>query len=233
MKKLLSSLSVLLPTYNDEATIELVISRADQMARSLAEKYEIIVINDGSTDKTPILLKALQKKIPKLKILTHQINQGYGVSIKELYYAGGMDWLVTLPGDNQIDPFEVVTLSKSALVADMILGKRKKRGDHFKRRLQSQTYNALLKLFFNISTSDVNTIRLMKHDIMKKVHLIMTSPFVDAELVLKAQQSGFTIIEVPIAHKARTTPGATGGKFFQTILPTIYDMIQFRLQMSK
>lgn len=224
---MLPSLSILLPTYNDEQTIAQVLRKAASMGKKLAKKFEIIVINDGSTDHTPKILHSLQKEIPQLQILNHSQNQGYGISIKELYYAGTMAWLVTLPGDNQIDPAEVIKLEREHETADMILGKRQKRGDHIKRQIQSRTYNFLLKLFFTIPTSDVNTIRLMKREVMNHVNLQMTSAFVDAELVLKASKMGYKIKEVPILHKARTTPGATGGKFFKTIFPTISDMLRF------
>jgi len=227
---MLSSLSILIPAYNVSETLPHVLEKAKTMGKSIAKKIEIVVVDDGSTDETPTLLKALQKKIPELRVITHVHNQGYGMSIKDLYYAGTMDWMVTLPGDDQIDPFEVVKLEKNRGDHDMIMGKREIRNDHIKRKIQSKTYNFLLKLFFNIPTTDVNTIRLMKQEIMKKVKLTMTSPFVDAELVLKTNQKGYSISEVPIVHKARITPGATGGKFFQTILPTVIDLLSYKIK---
>jgi len=222
-----NSLSILIPAYNIEETIELVVVHAQKMGKSIAKKLEIVVVDDGSTDTTPQILKTLQKKIPELRIVTHQQNQGYGMSIKDLYYAGTMEWLLTLPGDDQIEPDEAKKLVPYADRYGMILGKRKKRGDHLFRIIQSKTYNALLKVLFNIPTTDVNTIRLMKQEIMKNVTLTMTSPFVDAELVLKTNRLHYPILEVEIEHKPRKTAGATGGKFFKTILPTFIDVLSF------
>jgi len=224
---MLSSLSILIPAYNVSSTLPAVLERAKAMGTSIANKIEIIVVDDGSRDKTPQVLKKLAWK--ELRVITHKQNQGYGASIRDLYYAGTMEWLVTLPGDDQIDPWEVLKLERFHTKADMILGKREIRHDHIKRKLQSKTYNALLKLLFNIPTTDVNTIRLMKREIMDRITLEMKSPFVDAELVLKATKEGFSIIEVPIIHKPRITPGATGGKLFATIVPTMKDLFAFFL----
>lgn len=93
-------------------------------------------------------------------------------------------------------------------------------------------YNTLLRLLFDIPTTDANTIRLMKREILDHITLRATSAFVDAELIIAARNAGYTIVEIPIAHKPRTTPGATGGKFFATILPTIQDMIAYAITRS-
>lgn len=225
----LHSLSILIPTYNDEQTIEDVVIKAKDMARNVAHKFEIIVLNDGSTNTVPLLLKHLQDKVPELRILTHTHNQGYGAAIKDLYYAGKYQWIVTLPGDGQIDPSEVKKLLIGTTKADMILGKREIRNDHIKRRLQSKTYNLLLKIFFHIPTTDVNTIRLMKKEIMDNITLTSSSPFVDAELVLKSVANHYRLLEVSIVHKARITPGATGGRMLTSILPTIVELFRYWL----
>ncbi|MCX8008778.1 MAG: glycosyltransferase family 2 protein [Patescibacteria group bacterium] len=222
---MLPSLSILIPAYNVEKTVRDVLEKAHDVGTSIAKQFEIIVLDDGSTDETPNILKTIPWK--ELKIITHKKNQGYGITIKNLYYAGSMAWLATLPADDQIDPEELRKLEPFHTKADMILGKREIRHDHIKRKIQSKTYNYLLKLLFNIPTTDVNTIRLMKKEMLKTIKLTTQSAFVDAELVLKAHKQGYKILETPILHKPRTTPGATGGKFFATILPTIRDMIQF------
>ncbi len=222
------ALSFLIPTYNDEETIESLIRRADEIGTAHARKYEIVVVNDASTDKTPDVLAKVSKRIPRLRVLTHDINKGYGQTIKELYYTGTMDYLFSVPGDNQIDPAEVLKLLRHREKADMIIGRRMNRSDTLPRKIQSRTYNALLQILFQIPTDDVNSVRLIHKRMMTSIHLTSTSPFVDAELVICAVRKGFRIIEVPIVHKSRTTEGATGGSLTRTILPTIKDLITFR-----
>jgi len=198
-----------------------------KIGRVLTKDLEIIVVDDGSLDDTPQILAAYQKEWRELRIITHAVNKGYGYSIRDLYFAAAKEWMVTLPADNQIDAKEVLKLVEYVKDADMILGKRQIRGDHVMRRIQSRTYNKLLHLLFHIPITDVNTIRLMKGEIIKQIPLVYTSPFVDAELIIRATYKGYKVIEVPILHKARVTAGATGGKFFTSIWPTFKDMMIF------
>lgn len=229
---MLKSLSILIPAYDVVETLPQVLENARQVGLSLTQDLEIVVVDDGSTDETPDFLKNLSKQWKELRIITHSVNRGYGVSIRDLYLAGTKEWLVTLPGDDQIDAMEILKLTSYSDKADMILGKREIRDDHFKRRLQSKTYNNILRFLFKIPITDVNTIRLMKRDILSKIKLTKSSPFIDTELIIRAMRQGFKVIEVPILHKSRKTAGATGGKFFATIWPTIKDMCSFYFKQN-
>lgn len=220
-------LSFLIPTYNDEETIETVIRRANAIGKLHTRRYEIVVINDASTDKTPEILSELSKSIPELRILTHKLNLGYGATIRDLYYAGRLDYLFSVPGDDQIDPGEVTKLFPYGETADIVIGKRMNRNDTLSRKIQSRTYNTILRTLYKVPVSDVNSVRLMKRTILSSIPLTSSSPFVDAELVIRAIRGKFRVIEVPILHKSRTTEGATGGSLTRTILPTIKDLIQF------
>lgn len=224
----LSSLSILIPAYKDEDTIELVVKRAVQTARAVTSTFEIIVLNDASPDKTGEILQRLKKQTPQLKVRTHIINQGYGRTFSELYASGIHDWLFTIPGDYQIDPMEITKLVPLTNRADMIIGWRVDRQDNQKRKQQSAFYNALLRLFFGISVHDMNSIRLMKRDVMKNRVLPVKSAFVDAQLTIGAIRDGFTVIEEPIAHRKRITSGASGGKL-SVILPVIWEMLRYKM----
>lgn len=222
-----SSLSFLIPTYNDEESIETVIRNADSVGKALSKKYEIVVLNDASTDKTPDILKKLATQIPPLRILNHEKNGGYGKTVRDLYYVGTNELLFSLPGDNQIDAMELNKLLPYISSADIIIGRRINRNDTFSRKIQSLTYNLLLRTFFHVPTFDVNSVRLMKKKMLKSINLTSSSPFVDAELVIRAIRSGFRVVEVSIHHKSRTTEGATGGSLTRTILPTVRDLLKF------
>lgn len=228
MKTHLSSLSVLIPTYKDEDTIEFVVKRSVQAARTVTSKFEIVVLNDGSPDKTGLILKKLKKQIPQLKVLTHMVNQGYGATFSDLYTSGISDWLFTIPGDYQIDPMEITKLLPVTNRADMIIGWRVDRQDNPKRKQQSGFYNALIRFLFGISIHDINSIRLMKRNVMKQRVLTANSAFVEAELTIGAIRDGFTVIEQPIAHRKRMTGGASGGKL-SVILPVVWDMIRYKM----
>lgn len=220
------SISFLIPAYNDEETIAKAVTEAVSIGERVSDRFEIIVIDDGSRDGTVAVLGELSKKIPQLHFSVHKKNKGYGETIKELYYRSRSEWLYTLPGDNQIGAEEVMRLLPYAGKADMIIGLRVNRQDTWRRLLQSRIYNALLRMLFGIHVRDVNSVRLMRSSIMKKIRLTTTSAFVDAELLIKARDEGFRAIEAPIEHRAREGTVGGGGKWY-IIRPVIVDMLRF------
>jgi len=222
------TLSFLIPAYNDERTIGAVVREADRVGRDAASAYEILVIDDASTDGTLRALTAIQKKYPAVRVKRHSRNRGYGATIRELYYSGAKEWLHTIPGDYQIGPEEVLKLLPHMPHADMIIGWRKERFDPSARLRQSRVYNTLLRYLFGLTLHDVNSVRLMRSGIMRRVKLTSSSAFVDAELAIRARRAGFRVIESQIAHRRRE--GSTGGGgSIRIILPTIVDLIRFRL----
>lgn len=228
MKPLLSSLSILIPAYNDAQTIESLVFESISQGEKVASDVEIVVINDASSDNTRKILDSLGKKYSQVVVKHHTRNQGYGGTIKELYYVGRSEWIFTLPGDFQIEPKEMIKLIPFTKEADMIIGWRNDRHDPPERLRQSRIYNTILQLLFGIRLHDVNSVRLMKRSMMQHIRLLTQSAFVDAELAIHARDMGFRIVEVPIEHKKRETMGAGGGSL-KTILPTIQDMFAFRL----
>jgi len=223
----LRSLSILIPAYKDEDSITAVIKRAMAVGRIAAKKFEIVAINDASPDATGAVLDRLAKKIPELRVIHHPVNRGYGQTIEDLYFEGRNEWLFTVPGDYQIDPMELLKLIPSSGSADMIIGWRKVRNDAPDRKRQSAIYNSLIRLLYGLPLHDINSVRLMKRAVMKGRKIHTTSAFIDAELAIGAIRDGFTVVEVPIIHRARRTAGASGGKP-SVILPVIWEMIRFR-----
>lgn len=228
----LKSLSILIPAYNDADTIEQVVVEAHKEAISASKLFEIIVLNDGSQDQTGKILTSLQKRYRQLRLITHEVNQGYGMAIKDLYFAGRYEWLFTCPGDNQIPPRELRKLLVSKDKADMIIGWRTNRNDPPARLRQSFVYNTLLKLLYNIKLHDINSVRLMKTKIIQNVNISTFSAFVDAELTIDAIRAGYKVIEVPIAHRARVGEQGAGGGKLRTILPVIKEMILYKFLNS-
>jgi glycosyltransferase involved in cell wall biosynthesis len=226
MKKL--PLSFLIPVYNDELTIKSVIDGVVKVARELTGDYEIIVINDASTDGTSGKLSEIKKRTKYLTVINHAENAGYGGTIKELYQRARKEWLVSIPGDNQFDAGEIKKLAEKTADYDLILGLRAQRNDPEMRLFQSAIYNLLLRILFRIDIRDVNSIRLMKTVLIKEIPLASHSAFVDAEMVIRALKMGYRVREEPIAHKARAGEGAGGGKL-KTILPVIEEMMRFRM----
>lgn len=216
----LSSLSLLIPAYNDEATIGRVIAEATRVGKRVAKTFDIILIDDASRE--PI-------RPGQFRLIRHTKNQGYGRTIKELYYAGTKEWLFTIPGDYQVGARELEKLIPFSRSADMILGWRVKRNDPPNRLLASWVYNTLLRVLFGVTLHDINSVRLMRRSILQKIPLTSSSAFVDAELVIGAKHQGFRVTEVPISHRRRADTRQGGGNQWGTIVGTIIEMVRFFL----
>ncbi len=223
--KRLSSVSILIPAYNDVPTIKQAITEAVEVGEKAATKFEILVTDDGSTDNTRDLLQVLAKQHSHLHLILHQRNQGYGMTIKELYYKGTSEWLFSIPGDYQVGAKELYKLIPYIKNSDMIIGWRRERHDPLSRIFQSWLYNNLLHLLFGVDLHDVNSVRLMRRAVLQTIQLTSDSAYVDAELAIKAKKAGYNIKEVPIEHRQRIgSPG--GGGSWVTIASTITEMLQ-------
>jgi glycosyltransferase involved in cell wall biosynthesis len=221
------SLSIVIPSYNDETTVGRLVADTNKIFSSLNMDYEIVCTNDGSRDNTLDVLRDLQSTIPNLRIINHTENKGYGQTIRELYFAGSKDLIASLPGDYQYAPQELLKMALGLNAYDMIIGLRAKRNDPPRRKLQSAVYNLMLRALYGIKHKDMNSIKLFKRSILDSIELNSLTPFVDAELCIRADHAGFRIIELPIEHLPRTSAGASGGKF-SVIFETFLDLIKMR-----
>lgn len=221
----LPSLTFITPAYRDELTVADVVKREVEVGKQVAKKCDIVVIDDASPDGTGKELEKLKKTIKNLTVIHHKTNAGYGGTIKELYYRGTGEWLMSIPGDYQYDPAQIAALLPFATDADMVLGRRRTREDTLMRQIQSKVYNFLLRVLYGVGIQDINTIRLLRKSALPK-ELTTTSAFVDAELTIRMIRNGKRVIEVPIEHKERPKGVGAGGKW-SIIWPTIQDMVGF------
>lgn len=221
----LSSISVIIPAYNDETTVGRLIDDVDCLLKEICTEYEILCINDGSKDNTLAVLEQRAAKFKNIRIINHPRNQGFGRTIRELYLNGKKELIFSLPGDYQFAPKELLTMAHGLKQHDFVIGLRVKRNDPARRKFQSHIYNLMLRLFYGVRFKDVNSIKLFKREILEYFTLESMTPFVDAELCIKAYKAGFAIVEVPIEHLPRLSQGASGGKL-SVISDTFGDLIR-------
>ncbi|HEY9755610.1 MAG TPA: glycosyltransferase family 2 protein [Oculatellaceae cyanobacterium] len=223
----LAPLTLIIPAYNDETTVGKLIADSDALLSQVCSDYEIVVVNDGSKDRTLDVLKAAAASNPRVRLINHEVNKGFGYTIRELYMCGSKELVFSLPGDYQYAPKELLTMAQGLKTHDFIIGHRVNRSDPPRRKLQSNFYNAMLRIFYGNKHKDVNSIKLFKKEILNHIKLLSTTAFVDAELVIRADKAGFKIIEIPIEHLPRLSQGASGGKF-SVIWDTFSDLVKMR-----
>ncbi len=206
-----AGLTVFFPAYNDGGTIASLVIRAIQTASRLTPDYEVIVIDDGSTDATADILAALQEVYPALRVITHPANRGYGGALQSGFAAAGKDLVFYTDGDAQYDPAEMSLLWRAmAPGVDLVNGYKISRSDPLHRVFIGRLYHHMVKTMFGLRVRDVDCdFRMMRRAIFAKVHLEKNSGVICLEMMKKIQDAGFAIAQVPGASlppRVRTLP---------------------------
>jgi dolichol-phosphate mannosyltransferase len=205
-------LSILFPAYNEESVIAEVVTEADNALRNTGYHYELVVLDDGSTDSTPLILESLAERIPALRILRHKCNKGIMASLDGLMNHARGEWLFNNGADGQWKTAEVLRMMPLRERYDIIVGQRRERRDTLQRRFISWTFNGLSYIFFGIKTYDAGGIKLFPKRLLGDVILISTSPFREAERLIRAALNGYRIGVIPVAHYSRSSGKGSGAR---------------------
>ncbi len=203
--KKISSLSAVFPAYNDGGTIASMIAAAKLALAQATDDYEIIVVNDGSEDYTAQMLDEMSARYPKLRVITHPTNRGYGAALRSGFAAATKEWVFYTDGDSQYNPLELTVLVDALDEnADAVNGYKIARNDSFARIVIGRAYHYLVKLLFNIHIRDVDCdFRLIPRRILDEIELISSSGAICLELVKKIEDAGYVFAEAPVNHYSR------------------------------
>ncbi len=199
------SISAFFPAYNDAGTIASMVVSTDRTLRSLTYDYEIIVVNDGSADHTGEMLEELAARYPRLRIITHEQNRGYGGALRSGFSNATKELIFYTDGDAQYDPRELTLLmERMAEGVDVVNGYKISRSDPLHRIIIGRMYHNLVKVLFGLRLRDVDCdFRLIRRTVFDKVKLKSNSGVICLELMKKTQDAGFNIVEVPVHHYHR------------------------------
>jgi glycosyltransferase involved in cell wall biosynthesis len=207
------TLSIFFPMWNEEAYIQRAIRAAMEVCVQLVESgeiedYELIVIDDASTDATPALADELAAADPHIRVVHHDRNRKLGGSIKSGFAAARGDLVLYTDADL---PFEMRELVRAVRVmrhyeADMVCAYRLDRtGEGPRRAVYSWGYNWLVQLAFQTRVRDVNfAFKLCRRVVLDHIELVSEGSFIDAELTIRAQRLGFTIVQIGVDYFPRT-----------------------------
>lgn len=228
------SLSVFFPAYYDEKNIEKVVVAAINVLEELKLKdYEVIIIEDGSPDKTDEVADMLAEKFSKVRVIHHEKNMGYGATLKDGFLNAKLDYVFYSDGDNQFDLNELKKFVALIPYSDMVIGYRKKKQYSTYRKVTSLAYNFLLRFLFDIDYVDVDcAFKVIKTDLFKKININSVDAFIDAEILLKARLLGYTTTEVGVKHLPRVDGISTGARP-SVIFRTIKEIREFRKEYKE
>jgi glycosyltransferase involved in cell wall biosynthesis len=198
-------LTVFFPAYNDSGTIASLVIAAVQTASRLTPDFEVLVINDGSTDSTAEVVDELARLYPRVRAIHHEKNRGYGGALRTGFTSATKDWIFYTDGDAQYDPREMTRLwDKMSASVDLVNGYKISRSDPLHRIIIGRMYHHTVKLLFGLTVRDVDCdFRLMRRSLFDRVKLEKSSGVICLEMMKKITDGGFSIVEVPVHHYHR------------------------------
>jgi len=227
------SISVVIPAYNEAPNVGKAVESAVAAVEKITPDYEIIVVDDGSRDGTPDVLKGLLPRFPKLRTVRNQPNRGYGGALRRGFEEATKELILFAPADNQFDFEESPRLL--ALIdqgADIASGHRAERNDPLIRRLNAVGWNTTIRLLFGFLSHDIDCgFKVFKRSILERVPLYSTGAMIDTELLAGAKARAFVIKDTPVTHLPRTAGKPTGANL-RVILRAFRDLFRFRLRLN-
>lgn len=211
------ALSFFFPAHNEEANLEALVEEALAALPGLAEKFEIIAVDDGSRDRTPAIADELATRHPDVfRVVHHPTNLGYGAALRSGFRASRFDLIAFIDGDRQFKVSDVGRLTERLLAGgdpDVVLGYRLKRADPPIRRWYARIYRLANRIFFGVRVRDIDcACKLFKRDALTPISVSSGGAFFTAELLIKLRYEGRRLAEVGVAHYPRTAGSPTGAK---------------------
>lgn len=204
------SISVCFPAYNEEATIEGVVNEAYQLLEESGLDYEIIVCDDGSQDRTRLIITNVAGRVTKIRLLIHDQNLGIRYTFEELYSNATKEFVFLNSVDRQWRTeilFEMLPLTKNW---DIIIASRIHKPYSLLRNFISWSYNTIPYLLFGVKTHDAGAVKLIRREIIQRFTLVSKSPFAEAERLIRAHRAGYRITIYPVSTSRRKTGIARG-----------------------
>ncbi len=182
-------LSIIIMAYNEEQSLPRQLARTLAFARERCAKFEVLVVDDGSTDGTAAVVRRYAIEEPRVRLLSHDRNYGMGRAIRTGYAAARLDWVTQLPADGQVNPQVLSRFLAETPTADLILSVYDERGDGLKRRFLSAGYKALGRLVLG-TRADFTGTMLFRRRLLEQTPLHSETFFVNLEFPLQCLRRG-------------------------------------------
>ena len=207
----LPGLSVVLPCFNEEANVSQAVRQALEAARLVSSRYEVIVVDDGSSDETAELAVRLAAIDPDVRVIVHPENCGYGTALRSGIDAARMPWVLLTDADLQFDLGQLEAFVPFTGSHDLIVGYRLMRQDSLSRRANAAAWNWLLRRMFALPVHDVDcAFKLVRRDVLQRVDLVASGAMISTELVVKTLQNGARLKQLGVHHRPRAAGEQSG-----------------------
>ncbi len=230
------TLSYVIPAYNEEPIIE---STLDQFIRELADlqdivrNYEILVVDDGSTDRTADLVESFSCRYPKVRLIRHGRNQGVGQSIRTGLSQASMEWFSVNCADQPFRTSDIRQLEPLFTKSDLVVVCRQdRRANSFYRKLTSWGNYMLIRLLFRSPIHDFQFAQFYRMAYLSRVNLVCRGTLVPPEMILRCLRLGARVSEIRLPFHRRSGGQSKFGHP-KHIVMTLHEMTRLRLHLWK
>src|SRR3989344_4995563 len=230
----INQLSVFFPTYNEEGNIANTVLAAKEVLEKVADKWEIIIVNDGSTDGTQEIAEGLRKEDERIRVENHKKNRGYGGALQTGFYAAKYDWIVYNDADGQFDFGETTKFIEKKDEADVFIGYRIKRKDAITRVAFAEGWALALFVFFGLKLKDVDCgFKMIKREVIEKIPKLESErgAIINTEVAIKTKKYGFKIKQIGVHHYPRKAGRPTGASI-RVIIKSFVDLLRLWKKLS-
>ena len=220
------SISVFFPCYNEQENVERTVCNALAVLEKLDDDFEIVVINDGSSDDTARIADEIAGKDNRVKVVHHETNLGYGSALQSGFKAATKELVFYTDGDGQFDIKEMPPLLELMEQFDIVSCYRLDRKDPIVRKINAWCWTKLVCLLFRLKIRDIDcAFKLYKREIFDNIELSSTGALIDTEVLARATRKGYSITQRGVHHYPRTAGEQTGANL-RVILRAFRELFQ-------
>ncbi|HUU84129.1 MAG TPA: glycosyltransferase family 2 protein [Phycisphaerae bacterium] len=227
------SLTVFFPCYNEEANVERTTQAALKACRRIADDFEVIIVNDGSRDRTGEIADRLATEHDQVRAVHNNPNLGYGGALQRGYREAAKEWVFYTDGDGQFDFEEIDKLLPMLVEYDAVSAYRLDRKDPFIRKVNAWCWTVLVSVVFWMRIKDIDcAFKIFPRALFDRIEMKSMGALIDAEVLARAKRLGYRIGQVGVHHYPRTV-GEQSGANLKVILRAFKELFKLRKQIKQ
>jgi glycosyltransferase involved in cell wall biosynthesis len=223
---------VVLPAFNEEENLRFVLDDVLSTFDQIGAPCEVIVVDDGSRDRTGAIAEEYAARDARVRAIHHPANLGFGAAMATGYAHATGDLVVLIPSDRQFQCQDLKRCLPLLADHDVIVCVRRSRRDPLPRRIASTSYRLLMRALFGLDLDDINWVKIYRIPLLRRIEIESEGPFIDTEILVKANHLGARIAEVDVPHYPRVA-GRAQGASLRAMLKTFADLFRLHRRMPR